>query len=299
MQPSDQAEDVTLARANTPTSQKGALSVRVAAITREAEGIASFELVDPHGGSLPSFAAGAHIDMHLPGGLIRQYSLCNDPKERHRYIIAVLREPNGRGGSALMHDAVKQDHIMRISEPRNNFPLAGREANFHLLLAGGIGITPIMAMIAELETRGDDYLLHYCTRSLERTAFLQRLEPLIAEGKAILHQDGGDPSRGLDIAATLAEHSPGKHVYVCGPAGLMAAAKNSAGSWPPHAVHFEQPNQRKAHHLREEGQLFLHVRRHDCDMMDAVGLLDSHDPSSSVCPEPNQPCAVGKGRKGA
>jgi vanillate O-demethylase ferredoxin subunit len=134
---------------------------------------------------------------------------------------------------------LKPGDRMLVSAPRNHFPLAGREANFHLLLAGGIGITPMMSMVAELDSRGAEYRLHYCTRSLQKTAFLSRLGPLIAHGKVVLHHDDGDPSRGLDIATTLARSEPGHHVYVCGPAGFMSAAKAAVGAWAPHTVHFE------------------------------------------------------------
>jgi ferredoxin-NADP reductase len=214
------------------------LALRVAAVGREAEDIISIELSQADGEPLPPFAAGAHIDIHLPNGTIRQYSLCNPPAERNRYVIAVLRESTGRGGSEAMHRLQIGDRVV-VSTPRNNFPLAGREADFHLMLAGGIGITPMLAMIAELEARKAEFRLHYCTRSESRTAFLHRLRPLIEQGNVVLHHDNGDPARGLDIAATLAEPIPGQHLYVCGPAGFMAAAKAAAGAWPPHAVHFE------------------------------------------------------------
>lgn len=211
----------------------------VACITQEAEDIKSFELRSPDGNPLPEFAAGAHLEVRLPDGMLRQYSLCNDPAERDRYLIAVLREQAGRGGSAAMHDTIKEGGRLTVSTPRNHFPLAGREANFHLLIAGGIGVTPMMAMIAELASRGADYKLHYCTRSPEKTAFTGRLGPLIDDGRAVLHHDGGDPAKGLDLAATLGDFRPGMHVYVCGPPGFMSAAMASVGAWPPHAVHTE------------------------------------------------------------
>lgn len=216
----------------------GTLVVSVAAIAREADDILSFELRHPEGASLPAFTAGAHIDVHLEGGLIRQYSLCGDPAERFSYRIAVLRESAGRGGSQAMH-AVKAGDRLSISTPRNHFPLAGPEANFHLLLAGGIGVTPMMAMIHELESRRADYLLRYCTRSPAKTAFLDRLAPRIKTGHVILHHDGGDPAKGLDIAGLLASFVPTQHVYICGPKGFMATAKAAVGTWPPHCVHFE------------------------------------------------------------
>lgn len=216
----------------------GTFVVSVAASVREADDILSFALVDPEGALLPAFTAGAHIDVHLEGGLIRQYSLCGDPAERRSYRIAVLRESAGRGGSQAMH-VVKIGDRLAISTPRNNFPLAGPEANFHLLLAGGIGVTPMIAMIHELESRQADYLLRYCTRSPAKTAFLDLLTPRIKTGQVILHHDGGDPAKGFDIAGTLASFVPTHHVYICGPKGFMAAAKAAVGTWPPHCVHFE------------------------------------------------------------
>lgn len=213
-------------------------TVKVGAVTREATDIVSIELAHPDGTPLPPFTAGAHLEFHLADNLIRQYSLCNPPTERHRYVVGVLRQKDGRGGSDAMH-ALRVGSTVQVCGPRNNFVLAGREANFHLLLAGGIGVTPMMAMIAELEARKADYRLHYCTRSQAHTAFHDRLQPLIAQGKAVLHHDEGDPARGLDIAATLAEPVPAQHVYVCGPQGFLAAARASAAAWPPHAVHFE------------------------------------------------------------
>lgn len=213
-------------------------TARVSAVTREAADIVAIELTHPDGAELPPFTAGAHIDFDLGDNLIRQYSLCNPPTERHRYVVGVLKQVNGRGGSDAMH-ALHVGSNVQIADPRNNFPLAGREANFHLLLAGGIGITPMMAMLPELESRKADFLLHYCTRSAAHTAFQDRLQPLIEQGKVVLHHDGGNPARGLDIATTLAEPLPAQHVYVCGPQGFIAAARASVGAWPPHAVHFE------------------------------------------------------------
>ena len=199
----------------------------------------SFELVDPLGLDLPRFAAGAHLDVRIREDIRRQYSLCNDPQERHRYVIAVLNEPAGRGGSRSMHEEIAAGSILLVSPPRNHFPLAGREARFHLLLAGGIGVTPMLAMIAELERRASPWHMHYCTRSPARTAFLDRLRPLIAAGKVELHHDDGDPARGLDIKQTLQAFEVGTHVYFCGPPGFMSAAKASVGAWPPFNVHCE------------------------------------------------------------
>ena len=229
--------DVTIEAA--ADEAKTTQALRVSKITREAQDIASFELVDPAGLELPPFTAGAHLDVRINDHTRRQYSLCNDPQERHRYVIAVLNEPAGRGGSRAMHEQVAVGSVLPVSAPHNRFPLAGREARFHLLLAGGIGVTPMLAMIAELERRASPWHMHYCTRNPARTAFLDRLRPLIAAGKVELHHDDGDPARGLDIARTLAAFEIGAHVYFCGPPGFMHAAKASVSAWPPFNVHYE------------------------------------------------------------
>jgi len=213
------------------------MQLRVRAITYLAEAINGYELVDPRGRDLPRFAPGAHVEL-LAGGFLRRYSLWNDPAERRCYCIAVLREAASRGGSQYLHENVRVGDIVEVSPPRNNFPLdpAGER---HLLIAGGIGIAPIVSMVAELRRRGADFQVHYCTRSPERTAFRRELSPLAAEGRVRFHHDGGDPVQGLDIAATLREPRPGTHLYYCGPAPLMAAATEATRNWPAGTVHCE------------------------------------------------------------
>jgi vanillate O-demethylase ferredoxin subunit len=197
--------------------------------------INGYELVDPNRHDLPPFEAGAHISVRLGEELVRDFSLWNDPAERWRYCIAVLRE--GRA-SSQMHEDVRVGDLVEGSMPRNNFPLAAG-AERHLLIAGGIGITPIMAMIAELRRRRADFRVHYCTRSPDETAFLDDLAVPAALGRVQFHHDGGDPANGLDIAATLRECRPGTHLYYCGPAGMMAAAAAASAHWPPETVHCE------------------------------------------------------------
>jgi ferredoxin-NADP reductase len=214
------------------------IAVRLAAVVRLAEGILSFEFQRKDGTDLPAFCAGAHIDVHLRPGFVRQYSLCNDPRERHRYVIAVLREEAGRGGSRILHDELTVGDELTISPARNFFPLA-TDARRHLLLAGGIGITPMMSMVAELSSRGEDFFLHYCTRSAAKTAFLGRVEALVAAGRAALHHDGGHPDQGLDLQTLLLHHELGTHLYGCGPAGFMQAVAACSSHWPRQAVHFE------------------------------------------------------------
>ena len=212
--------------------------LRVRSITYLAEAINGYELVDPRGRDLPRFEAGAHLAVRPPGGLTRDYSLWNDPAERRRYCIAVLCEAAKDGVSRHLHESVRVGDLVEVATPRNHFPLAAG-AEQHLLLAGGIGITPIMAMIAELLRRRAEFELHYCTRSPAATAFRDELFLLAAQGRVHFHHDGGDPARGLDIAALLRDPHPGTHLYYCGPAGLMAAAAAASAHWPPDAVHRE------------------------------------------------------------
>jgi len=213
------------------------MQLRIRSIAYLAEAIHAFELVDPRGRDLPRFTAGAHIDLRA-GGFLRRYSLCNDPAERRRYCIAVLHEAESRGGSRHLHEAARVGDLVEVSLPRNNFPLAAA-AERHLLIAGGIGIAPIMSMIAELQRRRADFQLHYCTCAPERTAFRETLTPLAGDGRVRFHHDGGDPTCDLDIAAALGDPRPGTHLYYCGPPPLMAAAGQAAEEWPPGTVHYE------------------------------------------------------------
>ena len=216
------------------------ISVRVARKLREAVDICTFELVAEDGAPLPAFSAGSHVDVHLPGGLTRQYSLCNDSTESHRYLIGVLRDPASRGGSQAMHDQVQEGQQLQISAPNNHFPLA-HDASRHLLLAGGIGVTPILCMAERLANAGADFEMHYCTRSLERTAFHQRITASGFAPKVHFHFDDGAAQQKLDIAALLAAPASGVHLYVCGPKGFMDAVLNTARAqgWPEDQLHYE------------------------------------------------------------
>ena len=214
------------------------MRVHVRQITYQAAGINSYELVHPDGEDLPEFTAGSHIDFFFRDGSVRQYSLCNNPKERHRYLIAVLREVAGRGGSQALHERVHVQRQVRIGAPRNHFRLE-EEAKRHLLLAGGIGVTPIIAMAMRLRDIGADFMLHYCTKDATSTAFAREISELMQQGHAMLHHDGGDPRRGLDIEQLLKDYQEGTHLYYCGPAGFMRAAERATAHWPPGSVHFE------------------------------------------------------------
>jgi vanillate O-demethylase ferredoxin subunit len=194
------------------------LMLRVARRTREAEDICSFELVPQDGGTLPAFSAGAHIDVHVAPGLVRQYSLSNDPAERHRYRIAVLREPASRGGSSGMHARVQPGDLLRVGTPRNHFPLA--DAPRSLLVAGGIGVTPILAMARALHAQDRPFEMHYCGRSMHRMAFLGEIESAGFAHSVALHVDDV-PAQKFDAPRVLAAPRADSQLYVCGPAGFM------------------------------------------------------------------------------
>ncbi|MEU3935929.1 PDR/VanB family oxidoreductase [Streptomyces sp. NPDC029044] len=197
--------------------------------------IAVIDLAPADAAEFPAYTAGAHVDVRLDSGLVRQYSLCGPP-ESGRYRLAVLNEPASRGGSRAMH-ALKVGDQLLISAPRNRFPLV--TARRHVLLAGGIGITPLLAMVRQLETEGGDWVLHYCARSRAHAAFVPELA---GEPRVIFHFDDGSPGQMLDIARDLGDPQPHTAVYVCGPAGFIdhVLGKAEALGWPPEALHKER-----------------------------------------------------------
>lgn len=215
------------------------LTVKVAARQVEATDIVSFELVDPAGGTLPPFTAGAHVDVEVKDGLIRQYSLCNHP-DHHGYQIAVLRDSQSRGGSQTVCDEFKEGQLIRISEPKNHFPLATNAAH-SLLIAGGIGITPVLCMAERLAHAKASFQMHYCTKSQERTAFYDRIKNSTFADRVSFHFSS---QQRMDLNRTLANPAPGTHLYVCGPAHFMNAVLVTAKAWgwPDAQVHREYFN---------------------------------------------------------
>ena len=230
---------VESAQAGSREETSGRLRVRVAAKQDEATDIVSFELVAESAEPLPAFAAGAHIDVHVREGLVRQYSLCNDPAERHRYLIAVLQEPSSRGGSKAMHESIEVGDVLTISAPRNHFQLA--TGTRHLLLAGGIGVTPILSMAETLAASGVDFEMRFCTRSADRTAFRQRIAQSPFAGNVHFHHSEGAASQKFDIEGRLAKPQADEHLYVCGPKGFMDAVLSAAraSGWPEGQLHYE------------------------------------------------------------
>lgn len=216
------------------------LQLRVKAITFEAAGINAYDLRPTQGGELPPFTAGAHIDLHLPNGLVRSYSLLNPQWERHRYVIAVNRDPASRGGSRLVHEAIRAGEIVTIGEPRNKFPLA-EDAPHSVLIAGGIGVTPLWSMIQRLEELGRSWVLHYCARTREHAALLEPILELEAKrpGRVRLNFDQEPGGSLLDIAGVVGDAPGGTHFYCCGPVPMLGAFEAATAELAPEQVHLE------------------------------------------------------------
>ena len=196
-----------------------------------------FEIVSRDGAALPAFTAGAHIDVTVTPERVRQYSLAGDPGDRSRYLIGVLREDDGRGGSKRLHDMLSPGTPVVVSRPRNHFPVVA-EAKRHLLLAGGIGVTPLVAMGHELSACGATFDLHYKARTRAQAGFIAELE--VVPWRDRVHFHFSDENR-LDIASVLSGYRDGDHLYTCGPAAFMDAvyATAAAHGWPDDALHRE------------------------------------------------------------
>lgn len=216
------------------------LTVQLRAIRYEAEGVSSFELWPIGTRELPAFTAGAHIDLHLAPGMVRSYSLCNAQDERHRYVIGVNRDRNSRGGSRHMHEALRVGDMLSVSAPRNNFAL-NESADYSVLLAGGIGITPLLAMARRLHALGRSWELYYCARSHQSASFLDELRALkaqSAEGALHLHFD--DSASGLlDLTQVVADAPERSHFYCCGPLPMLAAFESATAALDPEFAHVE------------------------------------------------------------
>lgn len=211
----------------------------VTEITTPAEGLRSFKLVSKSGAALEPFTCGAHIDVVMPNGFTRQYSLINRSGEDH-YHICVNRDAASRGGSAYMHDTVAVGDMLEISAPKNHFPLT-EDAPMSILIAGGIGITPIYAMVMRLAELNRPWRLYHCTRNVARTPFITELRDLAARsGGELVHVHDGIPGiRPLDVAAVIESAPKGTHFYCCGPAPLMDAFATATAQVAHHNVHTE------------------------------------------------------------
>ena len=219
---------------------EASLRMFVKSITFEADRTSSYVLLPTGERILPAFTAGAHVDLHLQDGVIRSYSLINDQSEQHRYVIAVKREPDGRGGSIFVHDKLKVGDFLVVSAPRNNF--AFDEADHRsIFIAGGIGVTPILSMVRRAAALARPWTLHYASRTRREAAFLDDIERLArvsgGEINAIFDQETGGGV--LDIAAIATDAPADAHLYCCGPVPMIEAFRAATIHKPPGSVHVE------------------------------------------------------------
>lgn len=218
------------------------LRLRVNAMRYAARDILIVEFGHPAGCSLPSGSAGSHVDVTLPNGLTRQYSLIETVRNQESYKVAVKREPNGRGGSAYIHDQLRVGHLVGIGIPRNNFPL-DEQASHVVLVAGGIGITPIWCMVQRLVELRKSWEIHYSCRSRIDAAFLSELTQLRS---AQFHFDDEKGGQLLNLCRIVAEAPKGSHFYCCGPKPMLKAFEEATIALPPESVHveyFSSPNE--------------------------------------------------------
>lgn len=208
---------------------------------REIQGadVVVLDLALADGAALPAFEAGAHVDIHVAPGLVRQYSLCSDPADASVYRLGVLKDPDSRGGSVGVHEALVEGREVQISTPRNLFPLAA-DARRSILLGGGIGITPMIAMAYALKAAGKSFELHYCSRSESKAAFLAELEREFGERLVLHFDDAGEAAR-IDPRGLCGAAQAGTHLYVCGPGGFMdwVIDQARAAGLPDRQIHFE------------------------------------------------------------
>jgi ferredoxin-NADP reductase len=199
-----------------------------------ADGVATLTLAAPDGHRLPDWTPGSHIDLVLPNGLTRQYSLCGDRWDAHSYRVGVLLEKEGRGGSSHVHEQLEPGHLVGVGGPRNNFPLV--PAQRYLFVAGGIGITPLLPMVHQAELLGADWRLLYLGRSRKSMAFLDELEPY--RDRVVVHPK--DELGPLDLTGFLGRPEAGTRVYCCGPSRLLAGVEAACAGWPPYTLRTER-----------------------------------------------------------
>lgn len=216
------------------------LAVKVARRKVETDRVISLELVSLTGEPLPPFEAGAHIEVNVGAGVVRHYSICNDPRNQDHYTLGILREMPSRGGSETIHNEFDVGTVVNISAPRNNFRL-NESAGHSILFGGGIGITPLIAMAWHLYANGGSFELHYCARGRVNAAFYDQLQQTPFSANVIGHFDEGDPEKFCDFSVVLNKPNSDRHVYICGPAGFMEAVAKTAKiqGWMSENIHIE------------------------------------------------------------
>ncbi len=273
----------------------GTLLLQVERIQQETDRVKSFRLRAPDGKELPEFLSGAHLQVNvkLPDGsdAKRHYSLINNPDDRLSYEIGVLKEPEGRGGSLYVHEHVKEGDVLEIQTPKNEFPMA-THANHSILIAGGIGITPILSMLHSLSSKNQSYEIHYSARELSGLAFRDRIEQ-VAGDKAQFYASRDPQGQRLDLEQLLSKPEPGVHVYMCGPRGMINAVREiaEAKGWPAAHIHFEsfgaQPladdNAIRVHLAESNQTITVPANRTILDTLLDAGVSVPHDCKRGEC----------------
>jgi ferredoxin-NADP reductase len=248
-------QTVTDTRAVTQTVvREFEMDLAVVAADEVAEGVLAITLVRPDGQALPEWTPGAHVDLVLADGLVRQYSLCGRTRDTDSWRVAVLRAPDSRGGSEAVH-ALTAGSTVRVRGPRNHFPVAASQR--YLFLGGGIGITPLLAMIQEIDAAGAEWELHYGGRSRTSMAFLDELS---AFGDRV-HVVPEDELGRLDLDSLLGQPRPGTLVYACGPEPMLAAVEERCAAWPAGALHLERFSAKATTTPSEESEFDVVLQR--------------------------------------
>lgn len=219
--------------------------LRLRQLREEAEDIVSYEFVPADGAQLPAFTAGAHIDLHLPEGKVRSYSLVNDPGERDRYVIAVDHSRDGRGGSHWMHAVPRPGDCLESTPPLNDFPLY-EDAPQSVFIAGGIGITPFVAMAARLNALRRPWRLYYSARTPRRTAFAREIKSLATNDADVDIRHSSEGRARIDVRRIVSEAPAGSHLYCCGPSGMIDDFVAATVGVPAQRVHMERFNSSQA-----------------------------------------------------
>lgn len=210
------------------------MKMRVEAARYTTPDVLHFQLKHPLRPELPAWTAGAHVDVRLPDGRVRQYSLCGDPNDRSKYEIAVKREPSGRGGSQWIHQNLKEGAMAHVSAPRNNLPLS-KHAQRHIFIAGGIGVTPFLGMGRTLKSEGKDFSMHFCARSDREAPMLAELTEICGPRLQCWFSESGRRF----VPELIGDYSATTHVYVCGPQRLQDAVQSYLAEWPEEQIHRE------------------------------------------------------------
>jgi ferredoxin-NADP reductase len=278
--------------------EDGVLELEVTALRRESDCVLSVELADPARRLLPAWEPGAHIDLGLPEH-VRQYSLIGDPGQRRAYRIAVLREEASAGGSRYVHDVLRPGELVEVGGPRNNFPLV--EADRYVLVAGGVGITPLLPMIDRMQGEGRDWRLTYGGRSRRSMAFLPELT---GHGERVDVRPFDEHGH-LDLQAALGAPAAGTAIYCCGPEGLIAAVEQRCADWPEGSLHVERFSARprgdeadlRAFELvlgRSGRRLEVPAGCSALDVLDAAGVAVPNACRDGVCGSCETPVLAGR-----